>query len=43
MMRAAYARMHERLGAEPGLGNLRNAAYVLAIEEVALVYRDLGI
>ena len=43
MMRAAYARMHARLKGEPDLGTFRNAAYVLAIEEVALVYRDLGI
>lgn len=43
MMRTAYARMHARLEEDPSLSTLRNAAYVLAIEDVALVYRDLGI
>lgn len=43
MMRTAYARTHARLEEDPSLSTLRNAAYVLAIEDVALVYRDLGI
>jgi glutamate dehydrogenase (NAD(P)+) len=43
MMRAAYARMAVRLSEQPALTTLRKAAYVLAIEEVAMAYRDLGI
>ena len=43
MMRRAYARMAARLHDQPSLATLRNAAYVLAIEEVAMAYRDLGI
>lgn len=43
MIRAAYRRMADRLDADPSLGNLRRAGYVLAIEEVANAYRDLGI
>ena len=43
MIRAAYRRMADRLRAEPELGTLRRAGYVLAIEEVAAAYRDIGI
>lgn len=43
MMRAAYRRMANRLRDQPELGSLRQAGYVLAIEEVAYAYRDLGI
>lgn len=43
MIRAAYRRMADRLESDPSLGTLRQAGYVLAIEEVALAYRDLGI
>jgi len=43
MIRAAYRRMFERLQAQPELETLRRAGYVLAIEDVAHAYRDLGI
>ncbi|WP_370203814.1 Glu/Leu/Phe/Val family dehydrogenase [Salipiger bermudensis] len=43
MMRAAYRRMAARLQEQPELRSLRQAGYVLAIEEVAGAYRDLGI
>lgn len=43
MIRAAYRRILERLHLQPELRSLRRAGYVLAIEEVALAYRDLGI
>ncbi|WP_207101630.1 Glu/Leu/Phe/Val family dehydrogenase [Paracoccus shandongensis] len=43
MIRAAYRRIAARLAAQPELGSLRRAGYVLAIEEVANAYRDLGI
>jgi glutamate dehydrogenase (NAD(P)+) len=43
MIRAAYRRMADRLDSDPSLGTLRRAGYVLAIEEIAGAYRDLGI
>ncbi|MEC9199447.1 MAG: Glu/Leu/Phe/Val dehydrogenase [Pseudomonadota bacterium] len=43
MIRAAYRRIAERLARQPDLSDLRTAGYVIAIEEVALAYRDLGI
>ncbi|NDW54650.1 Glu/Leu/Phe/Val dehydrogenase [Aliiroseovarius sp. PrR006] len=43
MIRSAYRHMADRLKNEPSLETLRNAGYVLAIEEVAHAYRDLGI
>ncbi|MFT3688594.1 Glu/Leu/Phe/Val family dehydrogenase [Paenirhodobacter sp.] len=43
MIRAAYRRIAQRLAEQPELGSLRRAGYVLAIEEVANAYRDLGI
>lgn len=43
MIRDAYRRMADRLAQDPSLGTLRGAAYVLAIEDIALAYRDLGI
>jgi len=43
MIRAAYRRMADRLADDPSLGTLRRAGYVLAIEDIALAYRDLGI
>jgi glutamate dehydrogenase (NAD(P)+) len=43
MIRAAYRRMADRLDHDPELGTLRRAGYVLAIEDVANAYRDLGI
>ena len=43
MIRAAYRRMADRFDADPSLGTLRQAGYVLAIEEIANAYRDLGI
>ncbi|MEG4642146.1 Glu/Leu/Phe/Val dehydrogenase [Paracoccus sp. APAP_BH8] len=43
MIRAAYRRIALRLAEQPELGSLRRAGYVLAIEEVANAYRDLGI
>lgn len=43
MIRNAYRRMRDRLVTDPHLGTLRRAGYVIAIEEVALAYRDLGI
>lgn len=43
MIRAAYRRMADRLEQDSSLKTLRSAGYVLAIEEIALAYRDLGI
>lgn len=43
MIRAAFRRMSDRLQKQPELATLRRAGYVLAIEEVAHAYRDLGI
>lgn len=43
MIRDAYRRMADRLAKDPSLGTLRGAAYILAIEDIALAYRDLGI
>lgn len=43
MIRAAYRRMADRLESDPELGTLRRAGYVLAIEDIANAYHDLGI
>lgn len=43
VIRSAYRRMADRLAAQPELSTLRTAGYVIAIEEVAHAYRDLGI
>ncbi|SMH38082.1 Glu/Leu/Phe/Val dehydrogenase [Maritimibacter sp. HL-12] len=43
MIRAAYRRMADRLAEDPSLKTLRRAGYVLAIEDIALAYHDLGI
>ncbi len=42
-MIVAYQEMRETLRREPKMGDLRTAAFVLAINKVAIVYEELGI
>ncbi|MNG37236.1 hypothetical protein D3C84_1245220 [compost metagenome] len=42
-MIVAYQEIRETLRRQPGMSNLRTAAFVTAINKVAIVYEELGI